>query len=250
MLHARLMVAVLRAIEHVDAVERRPAAIAVQHRVHVRPRQLRTGLKRELDEVTVAPLTRFDRADVKRRQRLALHAGVMQGRAVFENHFGDSVREIHHVIERDITLDHTCLRVTLHDDHMARMRHHASATRIGDMQQMHRCFRHHLLGDVNHRAFAGKRGVQCSEAIAIGGRGAAQVALQQLGLINGGLRQRHHPHALRQRDVRRQRRREAAIQKHQHRPRAAKRKGFQTRSIGRHTRCAIGRRDKTGFGDG
>ena len=58
------MIAVLLAVQHVEAVERRAAAFAGERRVDVRARERRAGREREGDVVAVARLPRLDRADV------------------------------------------------------------------------------------------------------------------------------------------------------------------------------------------
>ena len=55
----RLVVAVLRAVEQVQAVQRRAGALAGERRVDVRARQRRAGRQRERDVVAVARLVRL-----------------------------------------------------------------------------------------------------------------------------------------------------------------------------------------------
>src|SRR6185437_11028772 len=93
----RLVVAVLLAVEHVEAVERRAAAGAGERGVDVRPRERAAGAEREGDEVAVAPLARFGRAHVKGAPAFALHLVVAERGTVSDERLRYRVGEIHRI---------------------------------------------------------------------------------------------------------------------------------------------------------
>ena len=209
------MVAMLMGVQHVQAVQRGAAAVAVQHRVDIAARQARTRLERELHEMAVAALSRFNRADVERRACLALNARVVQRRAVLDEHFGHGVREIRHVGEADVALDDRRVGVPFHHNQVTQRQHQPRTRRIDDMQQMHRGVAHHLLCDVDQCAFAGMRRVERRESITVGRDGLTHKFLQQFRLVLRGAGQIHHADTVRQRLQRRERWRKAPVVKHQ-----------------------------------
>ena len=140
--------------------------------------------------------------------------------------------------------------MTVGDQHVTRMTHHAGAAGVGHVQDVHRHVGYHFLRHVNQHALTGKRGVERGEAIAVGRRRHAEVTRQQLGFLHRSGGEIHHPHAIGQRADRRQRRRIAAIQEYHQRPRATERVRRERRGVERahgtvlrgHERCVRDRR--------
>ena len=86
--------------------------------------------------------------------------------------------------------------MTLRDQQMTRVAHHAGAVGVGHVQDVHRHVDHHFLRYMNQRALAGERGVERREPVAIGRSRHAQVARQQFRLLHGRRGKIQHPHAV------------------------------------------------------
>src|SRR5437867_13433096 len=99
------MVAMLFAVEHVQAIQRRAASRAVEPRVDVRARERPTGREGERDVVTVARLRCLNRTDMKRATPLPLNPVMLQRGAVADAHFSDRVREIRRLADCHVALE-------------------------------------------------------------------------------------------------------------------------------------------------
>ena len=249
MLHTRLVITVLCAAQHVQAIQRGAAPFTAQHREHVAARQRRPGVEGERHEVAVAPLTRFHGPHMVGRGRFPLNAQQLQRGAVAHRDLDHGVGEVRHISERHIALNHRGLGVPVGNEDMTRMTHDAGAIGVGYVQDVHRHIDHHFPGHMNEHPLAGERRVEGREAVAVGRSRHAQVTRQQRRLLFGRGGERHHAHPIGERAKLRQRRRIPAVQEHHQWPRATEGVGLECCGIERIHRALNGCRERRG-GDG
>ena len=159
---ARMVIYVLPAISHVQAVERSVAALRVEARCDVVARKRRTEGERAGREMATLPLSRMNNANVKRAPRFLLQLAVLDLRALLDFDPRRGIRQSNDIAQPDVVLDDRHSRSGAAANHRSHMN-----PRIGlraDEQQVNRLVDRRTGRDVDVRAIGPERSVEHIES--------------------------------------------------------------------------------------